>query len=183
MNALLINDTKECLSSCIKNDLYEYKNICYVEECPYPTVSENVILNKYECTVKKYTTANNLDESYKFLKDELIGLYNSIPKGGIIYNNFNSTMQVYGIKKNENNTKELVLRTSLSYIDISSCANKVFENNKMKDDAEIIVVKYDLGNQTAKSIVNPVEYEFVNSQTGQILDMSACKKNEVIIEV
>ena len=175
------NDTKECLSNCIENNLYQYKNTCYVEECPYPTVSENVELNKYECTVKKYTTAKNLSESYKFLKDELIGLFNSIPKGGIIYNNFSSTMQVYGIKKEENDTKDLVLRSSLSYIDISSCKDKVFENNKMKDDAQIIVVKYDLGNQTTKSIVNPVEYEFVNSKTGQILDMSACKKNDVII--
>ena len=120
------NDTKECLSSCIKNKLYEYDYKCYEKECPYPTVSENIILNKYECTVKKYTTATNLDESYKFLKAELIGLYNSIPKGGIIYNNFSSTMQVYGIKKNENDTKDLILRSSLSYIDISSCADKVF---------------------------------------------------------
>ncbi len=175
------NNTKQCLSSCEKYELYELNHICYENECPYPTVSENVITNKYECTVKKYTTATNLDESYKYIRDEIVQLYKSVPKGGIVYNNFESTLQIYGIKKNKNDTKELNLRSSLSYIDINPCLNKIYENNKMLETDDIVVVKYDLGNQKTKSLVNPVEYEFINSRTGQVLDMSVCKKEDIFI--
>ena len=175
------NNTKQCLSSCAKYELYNLDNICYEDECPYPTVSENVLTNKYECTVKKYTTATNLDESYKFIKDEIVELYKSVPKGGIVYHNFQSTMQVYGINKNNNETKDLNLRSSLSYIDVTSCIDKIYENNKMKESDDIVVVKYDLEGQINKSLVNPVEYEFINSRTGQVLDMTVCKKDDIII--
>ena len=175
------NSTKQCLSSCAKYELYKLDKICYENECPYPTVSENVLTNKYECTIKKYTTATNLDESYKFIKDEIVELYKSVPKGGIVYHNFKSTMQVYGINKNNNETKDLTLRSSLSYIDISICMDKIYENNKMKESDDIVVVKYDLEDQVAKSLVKPVEYEFINSRTGQVLDMTVCKKDDIVV--
>ena len=169
------NVTKECISSCKDIYLYEYNKICY-ENCPYPTISEN-----FECTTKKYSTAKDLNESYTFLKEEIIELYKSIPKGGIVYNNFSSTLQIYGIKKDDTETKNVVLRSSLSYIDISFCLDKIYKNNKMQKNDEIIVVKYDLENQNKKSLVKPVEYEFINSRTGQILDMSVCTKDDVVV--
>ena len=175
------NDSKECLSSCIDNNLYEYNKICYEDKCPDPTVSENVKTNKYNCIIKKYATATNIYDLYKYLKEEIVELYQSVPKGGITYTNFSSTMQVYGLNKNNSDSKDLILRSSLSYIDISSCTDKVYENNKMKNNEDIIVVKYDLGNQTEKSLVKPVEYEFVSSKTGQILDMTVCTKEDIII--
>jgi len=176
-----ISSTKECISSCKDNNLYEFNKVCYIDKCPDPTVSENVRTNKYTCTIKKYTTATNLDELYKYLKQEIVELYKSVPEGGITYNNFSSTMQVYGINKNDTKQKDLIIRSSLSYINISSCTEKVYENNKMKNSDDIVVVKYDLGNQTEKSLVKPVEYEFINSRTGQVLDMSVCTKNDIII--
>jgi hypothetical protein len=51
----------------------------------------------------------------------------------------------------------------------------------MQENDEIVVVKYDLENQQNKSLVKPVEYEFINSRTGQLLDMSVCTKNDVVI--
>ena len=175
------NETKQCISSCKDNNLYEYNKICYENECPYPTISENIKTNKYECTTKKYSTAKDLNESYFFLKEEIMELYKSVPKGGIIYNKFNSTIQIYRIKKDDTETKNLVLRSSLSYIDISSCSDKIYNNNKMNKNDEIIVVKYDLENQNKKSLVKPVEYEFINSRTGQILDMSMCTKDDIVV--
>ena len=175
------NRTKECISSCKDNNLFEYNKICYENECPYPTLSENLKTNKYECTTKKYSIAKDLNESYIFLKEEIIELYKSVPKGGIVYNNFSSTIQIYGIKKDDTETKNLVLRSSLSYIDISFCLDKIYNNNKMDKKDEIIVVKYDLENQNKKSLVKPVEYEFINSRTGQILDMSVCTKDDVVV--
>ena len=51
----------------------------------------------------------------------------------------------------------------------------------MLDGDDIVVLKFDLENQRQKSLINPVEYEFVNSRTGQKLDMSVCTKNDVVI--
>ena len=175
------NETKECISSCEENQLYKFNKICYENECPYPTVSENIKTNKYECTIKKFTTAKNIDESYKYLKEEIIELYKSVPKGGLIYKNFSSTIQIYGINQNDSETKNLTLRSSLSYIDISSCLDKIYTNNKMHKKDDIVVLKYDLDNQTTKSLVKPVEYEFINSRTGQILDMSVCTKDDIVV--
>ena len=175
------NETKECISSCEENQLYKFNKICYENECPYPTVSENIKTNKYECTIKKFTTAKNIDESYKYLKEEIIELYKSVPKGGLIYKNFSSTIHIYGINQNDSETKNLTLRSSLSYIDISSCLDKIYTNNKMHKKDDIVVLKYDLDNQTTKSLVKPVEYEFINSRTGQILDMSVCTKDDIVV--
>ena len=51
----------------------------------------------------------------------------------------------------------------------------------MQKGEEIVVLKFDLENQKRKSLINPVEYEFVNSKTGKKLDMSVCTKNDVVI--
>ena len=177
------NNTKECLpKSCPEYGLYQYDNICYEGQCPNPTVSEDPETNPYKCVTKKYSTSTNINETYNYVKEEIINLYGSIPKdGGLVYNNFNSTMQIYGIKKSIQKTKDTVVRSGLSYIDIGSCSKKVFENNQMGDDEDIVVLKFDLENQRKKSLINPVEYEFVSSKTGKKLDMSVCTKNDVVI--
>ena len=175
------NDNKECLRDCGENGLYEYNNICYEGDCPEPTLSENPKTNKYKCITKKYMEATSLNETYQFLKEEIVELYRSVPKEGIIYKKYSSTIQIYGIAREDSDLKNTILRSSLSYIDISACSKKVFENNKMQENDEIVVIKYDLENQQNKSLVKPVEYEFINSRTGQLLDMSVCTKNDVVI--
>ena len=176
------NRTHECLpKKCGEYKLYEYKSFCYEEKCPNPTVSENEETNPYVCTVKKYSTASNVNETYNYLKEEVIELYNARPDSVIVYNNFNATMQLYGIKKNAQKSKDKVVRSGLSHIDLGGCSKKVFINNNMLDGDDIVVLKFDLENQRRKSLINPVEYEFVNSRTGQKLDMSVCSKNDVVI--
>ena len=178
------NRTHECLpKKCGEYTLYEYKGFCYEGQCPNPTVSENDETNPFVCTVKKYSTATNVNETYNYLKEEIIELYGAIRDrdSGIIYNNFNSTMQLYGIKKNAQKSKDTVVRSGLSHIDLGGCSKKVFINNNMLDGDDIVVLKFDLENQRQRSLINPVEYEFVNSRTGQKLDMSVCTKNDVVI--
>ena len=51
----------------------------------------------------------------------------------------------------------------------------------MESIEDIVVVKLDLKSKNKKLIVNPVEYEFINSKTGKVLDASVCEKNEVVI--
>ena len=174
------NDNKECLRNCGENGLFEYNDICY-DDCPEPTVRENAKINNFKCISKKYTTASTLNETYQFLKEEIVELYRSVPKEGIIYKKYSSTIQIYGIAREDSDLKNTIFRSSLSYIDISACSKKVFENNKMQENDEIVVIKYDLEDQQNKSLVKPVEYEFINSRTGQLLDMSVCTKNDVVI--
>ncbi|MBO6243766.1 MAG: hypothetical protein J6O41_04275, partial [Clostridia bacterium] len=73
------------------------------------------------------------------------------------------------------------MRTNLAYIDLSKCKLKICESNKMDDDEQIIVVKLDLKSKNKKMITNPVEYEFINSKTGAVLDASVCGRNELVI--
>lgn len=175
------NNTKECLSDCSKYELYKYRNICYENECPNPTVSKSEI-KKYECVVKKYSTASNVSEMYQFLKEEIVTLYGSdLGPGGLVYSNFSSTMQLYGINKGVPVKKDLILRSPLSYIDISSCSDNIFEDNRMGNDEDILVVKFDLESEPTKSLVNPVEYEFISSKTGQVLDASVYSKRNIIV--
>jgi hypothetical protein len=90
-------------------------------------------------------------------------------------------MQVYGIKNNIQKVDDLSVRAGISHIDIGGCSKKVYETNGMQKGEEIVVLKFDLENQRRKSLINPVEYEFVNSRTGKKLDMSVCTKNDVVI--
>ena len=185
------NNTKQCYPNrCSEYKLYEYNKVCYEKQCPNPTVSDDPENNPYECVTKKYSTSTNINETYNYIKEEIIDLYKAVKStkpGGIIYNNFNTTMQLYGIKgsiQNTNansNSKDTVVRSGLSYIDIGSCSEKVFKNNRMDKDEDIVVLKFDLENQKKKSLINPVEYEFVSSKTGKKLDMSVCTKNDVVI--
>ena len=185
------NNTKQCYPNrCSEYKLYEYNKVCYEKQCPNPTVSDDPENNPYECVTKKYSTSTNINETYNYIKEEIIDLYKAVKStkpGGIIYNNFNTTMQLYGIKGSIQNTnansksKDTVVRSGLSYIDIGSCSEKVFKNNRMDKDEDIVVLKFDLENQKKKSLINPVEYEFVSSKTGKKLDMSVCTKNDVVI--
>ena len=176
-----LNETKQCLYNCIENGYFEYKNICYQDQCPEPTISENMKTNKYKCITKKYASSTGLDELNKYVMEEIVELYPNVPEGGITYNNFNLTMHVYGIKKDDKKPQNLKIKSSLSYIDLGSCTDKVYTNNKLENSDDIVVVKYDLTNQTSNSLIDPVEYTFVNSRTGQILDMSVCSKNDIVI--
>jgi len=176
------NRTKECLEKeCGEYQLYLYNNTCYEGQCPNPTVSEDPVNNPFVCTTKKYSTSTSINETYNYVKEEIIQLYKTIPESGLVYNNFNATMQVYGIKSGVQKADDLSVRSGISHIDIGACSKKVYEANGMQKGEEIVVLKFDLENQRRKSLINPVEYEFVNSRTGKKLDMSVCKKNDVVI--
>ena len=81
-------------------------------------------------------------------------LYESGPKGGIIFNNEDLSLQIYPYNKNIGNTKDkgLTLRSNLTYIDVNTCLNKIFEDQKLEDDDQIFVVKYDLFNKKKKKL-------------------------------
>ena len=173
------NNKKECLKNCGDEGLVEYANECFTE-CPTftkPNINDNSIC---EFTLET--------EDFKdLIIDEPDKLLEKLPKisdSGLLVTNDEATLQIYGLKKENINNKEKIeslKRTNLAYIDLSGCLEKLYKSNGLKDGEDIIVVKLDLKSNNKKLMVNPVEYEFINSVTGKVLDASVCDKNEVVI--
>jgi hypothetical protein len=77
------NRTKECLEkSCEEYHFYRYNTTCYEDGCPNPTVSDDPDKNPYECVTKKYSTSTSINETYNYVKEEIIQLYKTIPEVG-----------------------------------------------------------------------------------------------------
>ena len=51
----------------------------------------------------------------------------------------------------------------------------------MPDNGEIIILKFDVKAPRSDLLIKPVEYKFVNSRTGQVLDASICEHNSIKI--
>jgi hypothetical protein len=86
-------------------------------------------------------------------------------------------LEVINIIKQDN------IKSDLSYIDISECVEKIYTSHGMSSEADIIILKFDVTKTTQKMryLVNPVEYKFINSLTGQELDASVCEHNSIKI--
>ena len=169
------NGTNECISKCGDEGLYEYANICY-EKCPLFT-QENK--NDYICEFS--TETKDLDNLVGNVTNLITDIYKDLPDGGLVINNEEASLQIYGLKRNDLNNKQSIIRSNLAFIDLSGCIDKIYESNDMDSKDDIVVVKLDLKSKNKKLIINPVEYEFINSKNGKVLDASVCEKNEVVI--
>ena len=120
-----------------------------------------------------------MKELVKNVENDILEIFPQLPNGGLVINNEqnNATMQIYGIKTGQNS----IIRSNLAYLDLSRCLEKIYSYNEMKEDEDIVVIKLDLKTKNPKLVINPIEYEFVNSKTGERLDITACERNEVII--
>lgn len=92
----------------------------------------------------------------------------------------NSTLQIYGVNKNKKENSELIMRSNLTYIDLSYCYDKLYGNGDLQEGDDIIIVKYDIGDKTNSLEINPVEFEAFNSRTGVKIDLSVCDNSIVI---
>ena len=173
------NDTRECVSNCEEISKFLYLEVCY-SDCPPLTTKVN---NEYNCKLKTEFDDPNLKVLLNNVENKLLEIKDNIPSGGLVINNEENeaTMQIYKLEKDEKKNKEALLRSDLAYIDISECIDKIHKANKMEGKEQVIVVKLDLKSNNKKLIVNPIEYEFRNSETGALLDASVCARNEVIV--
>lgn len=166
-----INGTNECVSKCSDIGLYEYSKICY-KKCPLLT-KENK--NDYICEFS--TESESLKDLVGNITEKIVDIYSDLPDGGLVINNEDASLQIYGLNKN----KDSIIRTHLAYMDLSRCIEKIYKSNGLDNADDIVVVKLDLKSKNKKLIINPVEYEFIDSKTGKILDASVCEKNELVI--
>lgn len=169
-----INGTNECISKCSDRELYEYSNICY-DQCPLLITKSK---NGYTCEFS--TEAETIKDLVGNISEKIVDLYPELSENGLVINNEEASLQIYGLK-NGQDKKEAIKRSNLAFLDLSGCLEKIYKSNHMSGDDEIIVIKLDLKSKNAKLIINPVEYQFIHSRTGEILDASVCEKNEVVI--
>ena len=186
-----IANTRQCIKKCVSEDntYVEYNGICY-EVCPELTkANENRI-----CQLETTYDSNNVTEITKIIEDNIVLLYDTsakkekenedsddIDSNIIELPNSNLTVEFYGVNKNKNkkdkkekhNNKDKI-SSSLSFIDLSECIEKIYETNNMAPDEDIIILKYDLKDTPKEYLINPVEYKFISSFSGKELDASAC---------
>lgn len=174
----LHDDTKECKYSC--DDKFRFKNGCY-SECPDGTKLVGNLTK--ECTEYiSFDDPEDLAALESKVEEEIKSLYNKTSTVGLVYNIKNSTMQIYGVNKKETPKHELLMRSNLTYIDLSYCIDKLYKDNNLDDDVDIVVVKYDIGDATNSTTINPVEFKLFNSKTGgEITNLDACKDNGIVI--
>ena len=190
----------ECLKSCdvkigeeTHNPMVSFRGNCY-EECPDFTKPKEDFI--YECGFYKLNEANSLEQLRDYANIQVRELYEISNKGGYLFNNSETSVQIYGIDKENNiNDKYLILKSNLAYIDLGTCTEKIYTDNKLSDDDKILVIKYDMlsfnikqnsdisdiSNNNDYYLINPVEYEFFSSSTGEKIDASICEPYEITV--
>ena len=173
---------KECITDCTVEYPYLYQGICY-KNCPNLTESVD---NSKKCQIKSLDTEITLENLEKQMSENIVELYSK----SNIYNSqnvrqkivtTNATVEFYGVNKNNKGNGNKNIQSDLSYIDISLCVDKIYKINKMENTDDIIILKYDLNMISEKLLINPVEYKFINSRTGQELDATVCEHNSIKI--
>ena len=177
------NETRECLVSC-PADKFIFENECH-KSCPGKTkvldqiskICEDILIFDDEEEMK------NLSQLQEKVDASIKDLYKKKQNVGLVYNIANSTMQFYGVNKNKATDQDLIMRSNLTYIDISKCLDKLYKKylNTEENDGDIIIVKYDIGDVTNSTTINPVEYKLVNSKTGEPIPMDVCEDNSILI--
>ena len=193
----------ECLKDCrIKTGeethepMFSFRGICY-EECPMFTKKNYSV---FKCDFYSLNEAQNLTQLRDYTNIQVRELYQISNAGGYLFNRTEACIQIYGIDKNNNiNNKHLIMKSNLAYIDLDTCTEKIFIDNNLSDDDKILVIKYDMLSFNIKQnsaneelntdiifdndyyLINPVEYEFFSSVTGENIDASICEPNEIIV--
>ena len=170
-------EERECLDSCKGKFIYGQR--C-VDKCPNLT---EVGINN-ECHMSQVDNELNFDNLEKTMLENILELY-----GGV--NNANSyisqkiatkdaNIEFYGVNKNHRGNSQQNVESDLSYIDISGCIDKIYNSHGLDDDtSDIIVLKFDVNNPPNDFMINPVEYRFLDSKTGDILDATICGHNSI----
>ena len=176
------DDTNECKFSCVGENKFVYQGKCY-KECPDNLSTVSVISNECVEIFSFEEDPKDLDSLDEIVKEDNIQqIYKRTTEGGFLYNLNNSTMQIYGVNKNGKENKDLIMRNNLTYIDLSNCIDNIYKKKELSEDTDLIIVKYDIGDATDSSTINPVEYKIFESSGGQSIDLyEYCKDNSIII--
>ena len=184
-----VRKQKQCINKCPEDDYpFLYQNICY-EKCPNLT---EVSGTNNECKLKEVDTTITLEDLDKSMLSNIVELYgknknyniSASSSGSSIGQKIittNATVEFYGVNKKNKGKTNQDIKSDLSYIDISECIEKMYKSNGMQEDEDIVILKYDVNKIPNKFLISPVEYKFVSSKTGRVLDASVCEHNSIRI--
>ena len=199
----LLEEKKQCTYNCDEDGetefIWAFRNLCY-KECPEFTKEDPV---QKKCIFYLLDEAKDLEELKNYVSVQVKELYESGPRGGNIYNNFDASLQIYPFNKNGNLLdKNIIMKSNLTYIDLDTCLNKIFEDQNLDENDRIFIVKYDLLNHPKEEepqeratdvteekdiknydnyLINEVEYEFYSSKTLKRIEASVCEPKEIIV--
>jgi len=192
-NQSVTDDTKECWEKC---KYFEYNKICY-DKCPNFTEPDN---NNVCHLITEYNS-NNMTSFTEEITSSIYYMYKTAifdhkVNGTLELKNFdgytsddliitefysvNNSDKLNRIYKDNHNNKDK-LSSSLTYIDISECIDHLYSLYQLPSSVDIIILKFDLVNTPNEYLINPVEYIFIRSDTGQKIDASPCMYKKVII--
>ena len=184
----LLKSEKKCLNDC-KDDAeykFNYKNIC-IRECPYLTkIENNNNCSLYDLNDSAIKNREQLKGATNVQAPELYynkTLTKNENKDEFLFNKFNVSIHIYGVDR-KNSYKNIIDFGSdkykgLSYIDFSTCLNKLFLDKSISEDEQILIAKYDILNES--NLINRVEYELFSNRTSEKLDALVCNPYEILV--
>ena len=170
------NDDNRCKSSCGEKHIYIFK--CY-SNCPNLTE----LGRENECILSPVNYDLDFSNLEETMVDKVTELY--VRRGTKVTNSSQKIMtkdaivQFYGVNKDQKDNSLLDVDSDLSFINISNCINKLYNTYDIKED--IIILKFDLYTPPDNFMINPVEYKFIDSESGEELDGSVCEHHTIRI--
>ena len=144
----LLETEGKCLTTCRENEEFPFslRKVC-VKECPY-FIQSNDKPGELNDTCLFYDLDNedvNTLEKFKAATSvQAMELYhNSEKTGGYLYDKFNTTLQIYSIDRNDS-LKEISFKSNLTYIDFSTCFEKIMRDKNISENESILIAKYDI---------------------------------------
>ena len=67
-------------------------------------------------------------------------LYERTTSVGLVFNIDNSTLQFYGVNKKEKVDQNLIMRSNLTFIDISKCLDKLYKKSEIELTTIVILL-------------------------------------------
>ena len=151
---ILLESENQCVRSCTDDGpsdnvyLYSFRGKC-VKECPIKTNKVNDQCLFFDIkSPGNVDDLNDLKEKANIQSKELYETEESF--SGFIKHDFGASLQIYALNK-INSHKELVMQSNLTYIDLGTCLDKIYQDNNLNDNENILVTKYDLLTRTHKS--------------------------------
>ena len=191
-----------------KNIYYVYNstsNILYILDSNYSLIvdssfsltsdsSSSLAISNILDSSSSTLTSENIIKTEKEIQNELklISIKTNKTKEQIIQNkNINEIIENYDNRKNYkiygnnyiiniNIIDSQKFENSSTYIDFSSCENKLRTFYNINEDKILILFKMEINKNNSQSLINQVEYAIFD-ENNKMLDLSICSKEEIKI--
>ena len=184
------NNEKNCYYLKSLNYRFYNKNGSYIciplkESCPddFPFENKDTKECKQMITFDDLLKENHIINNTKSSIDKVIKIFHDIINNktlnnseDIIIKGNNLTFQITNPENQKNNTKNK-LYNNISSIDLNECEEKLKKEYNIK--GSLIILKIDI--KRNDTVSTQVEYQVINPENGEILDLSKCNNIKINI--